>query len=216
MFKLLVSHVRWCSPDIFELSLVRSAYEFETGECAVLFDVPGDSRPYSIASAPAEPLLRFVIRRLPGGAVSNWLSQRQPGDAVRISPPFGEFRPRIADHPVVLIATGVGIAPFLSLLRSCEGLQGQPVICLYGVRYVHEAVELPLLQRATSLSLAISRERTAGYFYGRVTALIDTVPQMESASYFLCGSDAMINEMSRALYARGISSERIHTEVFFR
>ncbi|MBM4153200.1 MAG: hypothetical protein FJ220_06740 [Kiritimatiellaceae bacterium] len=216
MVTLSVQKVRWYSPDIFELSLERGAYDFETGECAVLLDESGDSRPYSIASAPSEPVLRFVIRRLPEGAVSGWLSQRQPGDRIRVSPPFGEFRPQLADHPVVLIANGVGIAPFLSLLRQSERVATHPVTCLYGVRTVQEAVELPLLQRMTTLHLAVSREQTAEHFYGRVTAMMPNIQLSEGASYYLCGSGSMLNEIARMLHARGVPFSRIYTEVFFR
>lgn len=227
MFELAVREVRFYTPEIFEISLDRNGYEFVSGECAVLFNASGDSRPYSMASAPEEEALRFLVRRMPGGALSDWLAERQPGDLVRLSPPFGEFRPVAGEAPVVLVATGVGVSPFLSLLRSL-GRDGSPVLspaegpsrpslisCLYGVRTASEAVELSLLQQKTTLQLAVSREADTEHFHGRVTDLIDTIPADETTEFYLCGYDEMIDEASRLLYARGIDPCRIHTEVFF-
>ena len=214
MFERTVREVRFYTPEIFEISLDRHGYEFETGECAVLFNDAGDSRPYSMSSAPQDDALSFLVRRLPGGALSGWLAERRPGDAVRLSPPFGEFRPTAGENPTVLIATGVGVSPFLSLLRSRPAAPG-PLRCLYGVRTLHDAVELPLLREKTELQLAVSREPDCGHFHGRVTGLGDTLSAGQGAEFYLCGYDAMIDEVSLLLNTRGVDSARIHTEVFF-
>lgn len=217
MFELAVKELHFYIPDIFEISLVREDYGFETGECAVLFNEAGDSRPYSMSSAPADEELRFLIRKLSGGALSEWLAERNPGDTVRLSPPFGEFRPVLGSDPTVLIATGVGISPFLSLLRSLsrDGSPGRPPGCLYGVRTLDEAVELDLLKQNTALQLAVSREPETTWFHGRVTGLIDTLSLSKQTNFYLCGCDAMVNEVSDRLGSLGVKSARIHTEVFF-
>jgi len=212
MFELAVRNIHFYTPDIFEISLEREGYEFETGECAVLFNDTGDSRPYSMSSAPQANDLRFLVRKLPGGALSEWLAQRRPGDRVRLSPPFGEFRPSFGDGPAVLIATGVGISPFLSLLR--RSVAGRPH-CLYGVRSVDDAVELDLLTRTTRLQLAVSREPETPYFHGRVTGLLETLTLPDEAHVYLCGCDAMINNVYDLLRVRSVPASRIHTEVFF-
>lgn len=233
MIELPVRSLRFYTPELFEISLERGDYSFETGECAVLFNEAGDSRPYSMASAPGDAALSFLVRRMPNGALSDWLADRKPGDIVRLSPPFGEFRPSLGDGATVLVATGVGVSPFLSLLRSLGGppssaamdsapaitpakaVPPQAMTCLYGVRYEREAVELSLLQEKTTLQLAVSREPDTAHFHGRVTDLIDTVPADENTPFYLCGYNAMTDQASRLLYDRGIDPARIHTEVFF-
>jgi ferredoxin-NADP reductase len=227
MFELVVRELYFYTPDLFEISLVREDYGFETGECAVLFNEAGDSRPYSMSSAPEHEDLRFLIRKLSGGALSEWLAKRIPGDTVRLSPPFGEFRPAFGNAPVVLAATGVGISPFLSLIRN-KGLGPSPAtgdsrgaippvrpVCLYGVRFANEAVELDLLKQNTALQLAVSREPETAWFQGRITGLIDTLCLSEQTNFYLCGCDAMVNEISDRLGTLGVKSARIHTEVFF-
>lgn len=214
MFILKVKELRFFTADIFEISLARDTYSFVPGQCAVLFDDKGDSRPYSISSGAEEPVLRFLLRRFSGGALSNWLAERKAGDTVRISPPFGEFRTAGAKGAVVFIANGVGISPFLSALRS-RSFAPENVHCLYGVRTVAEAVPVPTLRNRVALHLAVSREETEDHFHGRVPGLLETLTLPDEADYYLCGCDAMIDNVYDLLRARGVPAARIHTEVFF-
>lgn len=213
MFTLPVKQVEWLAPDIFELGLERGDYPFEVGECAVLFNGDGDSRPYSFSSAPDDELLRFLIRRVPGGAVSNWLAKRQPGDLVTVSSSFGEFRPGQEPVPTVFVATGVGISPFLSILRR-RPLAVRP-LCFYGVRVAGDAVHTGLLRERADLRLAVSREAVDGHHHGHVTELVSEMPLIENARYFLCGHDAMVTAVWDQLLARGVDRDHIHAEVFF-
>ncbi|MBL7016239.1 MAG: hypothetical protein ISR84_01640 [Kiritimatiellales bacterium] len=214
MFDLQVTEVRFFTPDIFELSLERGGYSFVPGECAVLFDETGDSRPYSIASGTEEPVLRFLLRRFSGGALSNWLAERTVGESVRVSPSFGEFRTADATGPVVFVATGVGISPFLSALRS-RTFTPDSVHCLYGVRCLDDVVTVPTLRNRVDLRLAVSREEAEDHFCGRVTHLLETLELPENADVYLCGCDEMIGDAFDLLRARGVDPARIHTEVFF-
>lgn len=213
MFTLSVRQVEFLAPDIFELGLERGDYQFEVGECAVLFNGAGDSRPYSFSSGPDDELLRFLIRRVPGGAVSDWLANRRPGDLVTVSSSFGEFRPGQEPLPTVFVATGVGISPFLSILRHRA-----PVVrplCFYGVRVAGDAVHTNLLNERADLRLAVSREAVDGHHHGHVTELVAEMPLAENARYFLCGHDAMVTAVWDQLLARGVDRDHIHAEVFF-
>jgi ferredoxin-NADP reductase len=214
MFTLSVRQVEFLTPDIFELELERGDYAFEAGECAVLFNGEGDSRPYSFSSSPNDEFLRFLIRRIPDGAVSSWLAARAPGDPVTVSSPFGEFRPAQApDEKAVFVATGVGISPFLSTLRDRH--PAVRPLCFYGVRVADDAVHTALLGAHTDLRLAVSREAVDGIHYGHVTELVANMPIREATSYYLCGHDAMVSAVWDQLLARGVDREQIHAEVFF-
>ena len=214
MFSLKVKELRFFTPDIFEISLERGDYAFVPGQCAVLFADDDDSRPYSISSGAEEPVLRFLLRRFTGGALSNWLAERKADDVVRVSLPFGEFRTAEAKGSVVFIASGVGIAPFLSALRS-RCFAPENVHCFYGVRTLEDAVPVPTLRNRVALHLAVSREPTEEHFHGRVTGLLETLTLSDDADFYLCGCDAMIDNVFDLLRARSVSASRIHTEVFF-
>jgi len=213
---LSVHHIEWHSDGIFELQLEREGVDFEPGDCVALYAADGKtSRPYSFASGTDEEIARFVIRRMPGGIVSTYLSERKPGDRVKISPPFGWFRPgNVRDgEGFVFIATGTGIAPFLSHFRSRP--EQPPAQCLYGVRKLEDAVDLEWLRTLCELRLTVSRERVGGYHCGRVTDFLEDMPVSKQTHYYLCGLDAMIDEVSLWLERHEVDVTHIHRECFF-
>ena len=215
MNALTVRNVIFRTDELFELQLERGDVQFEPGACVALFSDSVESRPYSIAAGTGEDILRFLIRRVPNGIVSNWLAQRKPGDKVQASAPFGWFRPgrAVPGSRSVFIATGTGIAPFLSYLRS-NPLQ-IPELCLYGVRRQEEAFNLNELQNMGNFQLALSQEAVNNHFYGRVTGLLEQVPFAADIHYYLCGLDTMIDEISSWLENHGVEYTKIHREIFF-
>lgn len=214
MSTLTVHNVIFRTDELFELQLERGTIPFEPGSCLALFGDSDESRPYSIASGTGEDKLRFLIRRVADGTVSHWLAQRKPGDKVQISAPFGWFRPGAAiGSRSVFIATGTGVAPFLSYLRSNP--LDPPELCLYGVRRHEEAFNLEELQRIKNFSLALSQEETNDHFHGRVTGLLEQIPFADDIHYYLCGLDTMIDETSAWLENHGVAYTQIHREIFF-
>ncbi len=215
MYSLTVHRVIPHTEQLFELQLERGDIPFEPGHCMALFSDGTESRPYSIAAGNRETILRFLIRRVPQGIVSNWLAERKPGDRVQASEPFGWFAPgrSVEDEQSVFIATGTGIAPFLSYLRS-QPLR-PPLICFYGVSRENEAFALDELKTLPNFQLAVSRETTESHFHGRVTGLLKQLPLGPRIHFYLCGLDVMIDEVSSWLERHNIDYTQIHREVFF-
>ena len=208
--------VRWLTDAIFELDIERHDMDFLPGDCVALFGPDGQgSRPYSIASGTNESTLRFLIRSMPGGEVSSYLGGLQPGDTVKMSPPFGWFRPGQTDpdSPFVFMATGTGMAPFLSYFRTFP--ERPPAACYYGVRMSNDAVAMDWIPSAVRTQLAVSREPTSNAHHGRITDLLTTLPLEPKTHYYLCGLDAMIDEVSVWLETQGVDVSRIHRECFF-
>lgn len=213
---LTVHGVRWFGSEVFEIAFAREGLAFTPGDCLALFAADGRvSRPYSIASGIHDDMVRFVIRHMPGGVVSSFLRERQPGDAVRVSPPFGWFRPgeQAAERPFMLIATGTGIAPYLAMLRSHP--ERKPVALLYGVRNGADLIDPAWLRERAPVRIAVSREVVPGTHHGRVTDLLETMATPADCDYYLCGLDAMIDEVTILLERRGVDITRIHRECFF-
>jgi ferredoxin-NADP reductase len=211
-----VASVRFHTDNIIELSIDRNGIAFTPGDCVAISNADGISRPYSVCSGVDEPELRFVIRCMPGGVVSQWLAALKPEDDVEISPPFGWFRPGQSDEPgepSVFFATGTGVAPFLSALRSHPELK--PKMMLYGVRRREDAIALDYLEARTPLKLSVSGEDAADHHHGRISDRLNQIPMQENTHYYLCGLDAMIDEISEWLEQRDVHFTNIHREVFF-
>jgi benzoate/toluate 1,2-dioxygenase reductase component len=112
----------------------------------------GQSRPYSFSSAPGAARASFVVRNVPGGLMSGYLTGRAaPGQAISFSGPYGSFYLRPVERPLLLLAGGTGIAPFLSMLDvlAARGF-AQPVRLVYAVTNDHDLVCLDRLDRVAA------------------------------------------------------------------
>lgn len=202
--------------EIFEIFLDRKDIQFQPGDCVSIYHKDGVTfREYSIASGIKDPHLGFLIKHLDDGVVSEFLQNRQPGDQLRISLPYGWFRPGQinGNDNFIFIATGTGIAPFLSYLKSFP--ENPPRQFLYGIRKLKEAIGYEFFNKYCPTQLAISRERVPGLFKGRVTDLLYDMNFKQDTHFYLCGLDAMIEEMTNWLESNGIDPINIHREVFF-
>lgn len=187
-------------------------------------------RPYSLTSAPGEGRA-IGVRLLPGGAASSHIhTALRVGDTVTLGSPSGTFTlPVDPPFPVVALAAGVGITPFLSQLEEMarHHPEGQRVTLhkgdrnsadsCFGDRVLHLADQLPRLRLERHLSRP-GPEDQLGRDYehlGRVTA--DAVRQQdidERARFYLCGPDTMIREVTEELVARGVPRFEIFAERF--
>jgi len=181
-------------------------------------------RSYSFASASGAETASFLIRYVPGGAMSSWLTQAaKPGDALALRGPLDGFYLREVRRPVLLIAGGAGVAPILSMLETLarDGARGQPVRLLYGVR--HEA-DLVGAERIAALAEQIpdfgwttccSAPDTAHPRTGYVGDHLDPAAlNGGEADVYLCGPPAMVEAVRKQVMALGLPPERLHFEKF--
>jgi len=111
-----------------EFELSDPNYLFEAGQAASLSFVDparsGESRTFSFSSAPEElPRATFATRLTSGSSFKEALAQARPNDKFEISSPFGEFllpQGEEAAKPLVLLAGGIGITPFRSMIRQIK------------------------------------------------------------------------------------------------
>jgi ferredoxin-NADP reductase len=173
------------------------------------------SREYSIASGINDPYLGFIIKHLPEGIVTEYLMSLKPGDLVSVSTPKGDFRPGFQHSAgeFSFIATGTGIAPFLSYIKSFPN--NPPRQLFYGVRYMEDAVGFEAFENNCESYLSVSREKITGINHGRVTDLLKKMIFHEAHHYYLCGLDTMIEAMRECLISHDISADNIHHEIFF-
>ncbi len=98
-------------------------YQYRPGQfCAVRIHVDGNDvvRCYSMSSAPAiDARLAVTVKRVPGGAVSNWLHDHvAAGDGLELTPPSGVFCERDGDGPLVAFCGGSGVTPVFSIVKQ--------------------------------------------------------------------------------------------------
>jgi ferredoxin-NADP reductase len=196
---------------LFTLRLEPVSTAWQPGDCiAVYAPNSGESRPYSLSGGVDDPYIELFIRKIDGGLVSEWLFHRVAGDRIEVSTPFGWFRTAEPEPaPKIYFATGSGIAPFWSALRSGAD---QPRAAYWGVRSLDDVV-LPDL--FTSLEICVSQGASGPWRSGRITSCLQEIPLLPEAHYYACGVDRMIEEVAAGLMKRGVDEDRIHRECFF-
>jgi ring-1,2-phenylacetyl-CoA epoxidase subunit PaaE len=192
----------------------------------------GDARrSYSIC-APLGRAPRIGVREVAGGAVSGWLVRDvRPGDVVEAQAPTGTFTPDLtAPGRHVLIAAGSGITPMISIAGSVlAASEAATVTLFYGnrrsnsVMFADEVADLKDAHPARmQVCHVLSREpQEVELFSGRLDAdrlralLPVTVDVPSVDHWWLCGPFGMVTRAIDVLTELGVSSRRIHRELFY-
>ncbi len=125
-----VEDIRQLTENTFILSLPQSRFKFEAGQ-HISLSILGDyqSREYSIYSAENNENLEILVKEVEGGYFSPKLKHLKIGEQVEVHGPFGKFglnEKHRNTHKHVFIASGTGIAPFHSMVKSNPGLGLRP------------------------------------------------------------------------------------------
>ena len=222
--------------DYFSFRTTRGAgLRFANGQF-VMIGLPVDGKPlmraYSIASANWEEDMEFFSIKVPNGPLTSRLQHLKVGDEILVGrKPTGTLL--ISDlHPgrnLYLLATGTGLAPFLSIIRDPDTYERfERVIVTHGVRGVGDLAyrdlitkELPrheylgeMISRQLLYYPAVSREPFE--HQGRLTDLMDNGQMMRDLGIepldsahdraMICGSPQMLADFRSILDGRGFKA----------
>ncbi len=185
------------------------------------------SRAYSIASNPAQNnLIDFIIRRVPKGISTTWcFDVLKPGDSVKLSGPYGDFRLSDTDAPMVFVAGGSGLAPFMSMLSEMRNTGSKrPVKYFYGGNTTKDlclADQMKgfeeVLEDFEFIPVVANPEEDTGWS-GQVGLVTDAVRRtysdLSGHEGYLCGSPGMINAAAKVFIERGMPEEKIYYDKF--
>jgi benzoate/toluate 1,2-dioxygenase reductase subunit len=189
--------------------------------------VPGTDahRAYSFSSLVdrAANRVSFLIRKVPEGLMSGYLAREaKVGDALTLRGPMGGFYLRPVTRPVLMLAGGTGLAPFLAMLELLRDKgTDQPIHLVYGVNTEADLVAvdqleafaraLPTFDFTTCLATPEGDFPRKGY----VTDFI--APEAfhhGNVDIYLCGPPPMVEAVERMIAERGITPQAIHYEKF--
>ena len=209
-----VVELRELTENTFVLSLPKSRFKFEAGQ-HISLSILGDyqSREYSIYSAEESDHLEILVKEVDGGYFSPKLKHLKVGDMVEVHGPFGKFgldQKKRDTHQHVFIASGTGIAPFHSMVKTFPGLNYK---LIHGVRYLNEAYEIEEYDRK-SVTVCTSRDKN-GDFNGRLTEYLKNADFAKNTCFYLCGNSDMIFDAMEILKAKGFDRDSVTVEVYF-
>ncbi len=208
-----VLHSRPLSADAVELRLKRpEGFCFNAGELVTLHGKsPLDRRDYTIASGEDDPFIDVLYRVIAGGSLTPQLAALESGGTIHISGPLGTFTIRDRARPMVFIATGTGIAPCRSYLRSHPELD---VTVFHGVRTPNDRYYHRELFEKYRYHPCISRPEDSTP-KRRVTDALREAELDINAHYYLCGANEMFYDVHDLLTDRGIPAEQIFAEAYY-
>jgi ferredoxin-NADP reductase len=164
------------------------------------------------SSADSE-YLDFLIRSVDGGLISSELQKLKPGDLIEVDGAYGEFclkDPLNKSQDYLFIATGTGIAPFHSFIKTYDNIKYK---ILHGVRTQDECYGTKNYADGAYIS-CISRPNSSDN-PRRVTDYLSSSGIPINTQVYICGNRNMIVDVFDILHAKGVSGDRIITEVFF-
>ena len=225
-----IVEVRKLSDSTFSLVLRGEGVKdlvFLPGQYANL-GVPGEGerqRAYSFSALQAgSDTVSFLIRNVPGGLMSGFLSQRaQPGAAMSMTGPFGSFYLRAIQRPVLMLAGGTGLAPFLAMLDKIVTAGGSPhpIHLIYGVNTDRDVVETEKLEAFTrlipnfSFAVCVVDANSERPRKGYVTHHIEPSHlNGGDVDIYLCGPPPMVEAVAQYLRDVEVKSASFHFEKF--
>lgn len=191
-------------------------------------DGKGNTRTFSIVSAPSENTLTFATR-MRDSAFKRVLKSAPAGTPVRFADPGGEFTLDPVDgRPAVFLAGGIGITPFVSMSRHAANERlARPIWLFYSNRRPEDAPfldELKALDRRNPnfhcVATMTDMEKSTRPWHGE-RGFVDQamlrrhLGDLSGAVYYIAGPPAMVEAMQTMLAAAGIGAEAVRTDEFY-
>jgi NAD(P)H-flavin reductase len=190
-----------------------------------------EPHPFTISGAPEDSLLRLTIKK--EGRFTSSIPDLKPGDPVKCMGPLGVFCKDVDAKPtIIMIAGGVGITPFLSVMRHFRNIKSgnrailfwanktmEDVFCLDEVKEMTRALNLTIincLSREDDVSRHV-QPQYPGVLYekGRLnTDILKKYGITKEASFYLCGPPPMMDAVLEALQTLGVEPSSVEREKF--
>jgi len=235
--KLVVSGIRQETPEIksFRCDLgSNQTFPFRPGQFVIITAevwnpkrnrMGAANRAFSLSSSPTEKdFIEIAAKRYPDGRLTPWLHDTvKVGDILNIKGPEGNFvYTEDESNELVLIAGGIGIAPYRSMIRYilAKGLSVK-VTLLYSARTpvdfaFKSEFDLEMKQHSNLRCVYTITRPDLTPWTGRIgridEALLRNYLGPVGTLYYLCGPDQMIKECAQTLTALNVSNSHIRSE----
>ncbi len=203
-----------------------TALDYYAGQFVTVFRDDGLARSYSLASLPHENELELHVRKIPGGAMSEWLHHlAAPDTPLWLQGPSGNcfYTPGNNDEPLLLAGTGTGLAPLYGVLRDAllQGHRG-PVWLFHGAL---TPAGLYLTKELAELCAAhpnfhYVRSVLRGGDDPQVEVgeldkcILSRFPSLKGWKGYVCGDPALVNSLRKKLFLAGMASKAIYADAF--
>lgn len=237
---LVISEVKQETPNAVSIELkipeeLSDLFQFKAGQYITFkHDVNGQEvrRAYSICCPPGESTIRVGVKKVKDGTFSVFANtELKAGDTIEVMPPEGNFifEPNVSNkNTYAAFVAGSGITPVLSIIRDVlEREVNSNFVLIYGNKNLDEAMFYSELEALKSqytnrfkIEYIFSRSKEHNALQGRIDRSVvnyllkNKYGETQFSKYYLCGPEAMINEVTSTLLERGVDKEAILFELF--
>ena len=226
-YEAAISAVRQLSDSTIALSIKGeslSKLAFLPGQYVNL-KVPGSeqSRAYSFSTLQKDGEVSFLIRNVPGGLMSSFLTGlAKAGDSMTLAGPLGSFYLREIKRPLLLLAGGTGLAPFTAMLEKiAEQGSAHQLHLIYGVTNDFDLVEMDKLEALAAripnftYSACVASPDSSYPLKGYVTQHIAPKHLNDGdVDVYLCGPPPMVEAVSSYIREQGLQPANFYYEKF--
>ena len=189
----------------------------------VVPDTGGQKRSYSFSSSPHAPEVSFLIRNTPSGLIPTYMRDRaQVGAPLEFTGPLGSFYLREIRRPLLFLAGGTGLAPFLAMLETVSHTGCKyPIHLIYGVTNDPDLVLVDKLEEVAhrlpcfTFACCVADEQSSHPNKGYVTRYIEPQHMHDGdVDVYLCGPPAMVDAVRNHMSEQGMTSANFYFEKF--
>ncbi len=177
-------------------------------------DPRGSRRAFSIASSPLRKGVITMAFRVSESGFKRTLRELSLPSEVQVAGPFGHLSLPSEDRPVVMVAGGIGITPFLSMIRyAIETSRPLSIVLVYSNTSPARVAYADVLSELQ----ARNEHLTVSHHTGAIEpkCLFDVTPDMRRAEWFVVGPQDMSIEVGNFLQTEGVPSKQLHFEEFY-
>ena len=224
--RFIVRQIRWETADTFTLILEPNRkFMFKAGQfCFLRIDKDKlyTRHPFTISSPPQEEYLHFTMKLK--GRFSRIASQLKEGEEVIVEGPFGTFTVEDDEKELVFIAGGVGITPFMSMIKdNISNNKKQKITLFYCLKNEGDTIfknKLDNIRKSWFKKVCIisqDKKNLAGDEKGYINKEIIAkhIGKLGNSLFYICGPEGLKDAVMKALIDLGVKKKDISIEDFF-
>jgi len=213
----------------FELNK-KSKPSFIPGQYVIVYikgQLGPEGKAYTISNTPSDKFLAVTVKKI--GRFSTMLHELKVGSAVTIEGPMGYFYPDKNSKELVFLAAGIGITPFLSIIRTYAKnnlLKDKKIYLFYSnktqkdVAFFEELNKFSEDNKNIKIFYYLTRQKIEDKYvkeFNRIDikSIKDKLDHLDHKDYFICGPIRFVMDIRKMLLDKNMSELNIHTESFY-
>lgn len=185
----------------------------------------GHGKAYTISSIPSDEFVCITVKRK--GEVSSAIIDLKVGEKINLDGPYGHFYPEHDSKEIVMLAGGIGITPFYSIIKSnFESKKQSKITLFYSNKTIKDIVFFDGLNDLSNdnpkfkiiYCLTAEKENNPSIQeYSRIdeSIIMKYINSLEDKHFYICGSISFTDDMRKLLKKMNVKEENIFTETFY-